>query len=256
MRPLVLARDLHLRYPSGVVALAGVDLEVTRGELVALVGPSGCGKSTLLRAIAGLVPFTGGTLEIAGKSPLDARRERQGDAFVFQDPSLLPWRRVADNVGLPLELLGRPPAERAPAVAQALAQVGLADAARAYPDELSGGMKMRASLARALVTRPELLLLDEPFGALDELGRRRLNDTLVALWERDRWTGLMITHSLLEAVTLATRVIVMGESPGRIVASLAIDLPRPRPLDGPEGPAILAHVAALERHLGSAEAPR
>jgi NitT/TauT family transport system ATP-binding protein len=250
--PLVAARGLGLRYPgpagtSGVLALTDVDLEIGRGEFVALVGPSGCGKSTLLRAIAGLTEISSGELRVADITPRLARTRWGRAAFVFQDPTLLPWRTVRDNVALPLEL-GRSAGEvHREAVDRALALVGLTEFADTHPAELSGGMRMRASLARALVTRPALLLLDEPFGALDELTREHLDDELLRLWQRDGFAALAVTHSLGEAVLLADRVLVMSPRPGRITHILTVTLPRPRPPElqtGREFTALLAELRA------------
>ena len=237
------ARGVRVRY-GAVPALHDIDLTVRRGEFVTLVGPSGCGKSTLLRLVAGLVPAAAGALDVA--SP------RRAIAFVFQDPTLLPWRTVHANVRLPLELARRPEAEQRAAADAALALVGLGDFAAAHPSELSGGMKMRASLARALVARPELLLLDEPFGALDELTRERLDEELLRLWERDRWTALAVTHSVAEAVLLSDRVVVLSPRPGRIVADLPIDLPRPRRAELMATPAFAALTGEVRARLRDA----
>jgi NitT/TauT family transport system ATP-binding protein len=201
-----------------VAALDGVDLEVAPGEFVALLGPSGCGKSTLLRLIAGLDRADGGAVEVGGG----------GAAFVFQDAHLLPWRTVLDNVALPLELRGVAVAERLTQARAAIAEVGLGDAEGRRPAELSGGMRMRVSLARALVTRPRLLLLDEPFAALDELTRLRLDDQLRGLWLAQGMTVLFVTHSITEAAYLADRAVVFSPRPARIVADLRLDLPRER----------------------------
>ena len=247
---LVVARGLGLRHPGGVLALERVDFTLHRGELVALVGPSGCGKSTLLRAIAGLVPISTGELRVADLTPELARTRWARESFVFQDPTLLPWRTVRDNVALPLEL-GRAAhddrSDTLAAVDRVLELVGLTEFAGAHPNELSGGMRMRASLARALVTRPELLLLDEPFGALDELTRERLDDELLRLWQRDGFAALAVTHSLGEAVLLADRVLVMSPRPGRVIHELHVTLPRPRPPElqtGREFTALLAELRA------------
>ena len=251
---LVAAHGLGLRYPGGVLALDGVDLEVRTGEFVALVGPSGCGKSSLLRAIAGLIPTSFGRLQVAGLAPAAARKQWGRQAFVFQDPTLLPWRTVRDNVALPLELgAATPPADLRPAVDRALDLVGLAEFADTYPAELSGGMRMRASLARALVTRPELLLLDEPFGALDELTREHLDDELLRLWQRDRFAAIAVTHSLAEAVWLADRVLVMSPRPGRILHILPVELPRPRPPGLLTSPEFTALLATLRTYVQRAE---
>jgi NitT/TauT family transport system ATP-binding protein len=201
-----------------VAALDGLDLDVGPGEFVALLGPSGCGKSTLLRLVAGLDRVDAGSVEVDGA----------GIAFVFQDAHLLPWRTVLANVALPLELRGDPPEARLAEARAAVAQVGLADAAERRPAELSGGMRMRVSLARALVTHPRLLLLDEPFAALDELTRYRLDDQLRALWLSRGMTVLFVTHAITEAAYLAERAVVFSPRPARIVLDHRVDLPRER----------------------------
>jgi NitT/TauT family transport system ATP-binding protein len=201
-----------------VTALDGIDLSIEPGEFVAIVGPSGCGKSTLLRAVAGLDQVDSGDVTV----------DRTSIAYVFQDAHLLPWRTVARNVALPLELRGAPPSERDAAVSAVLGDVELADARDRYPAELSGGMRMRASIARALVTRPRLLLMDEPFAALDDITRQRLDEHLRALWQAHELTVVFVTHSIFEATFLADRVIVMSKRPGRIVHDGAIELPRER----------------------------
>ncbi len=225
---LVCAHQLGKCFASGLQALDNIDLEVENGEFVSIVGPSGCGKSTLLRLIAGLLPLTSGTLTVAGRSPVEARRRRQNLSYVFQDATLLPWRTVEKNVALPLELRRQSRAQVPPLVAQVLELVGLQDFARSYPWQLSGGMRMRVSLARALVTRPGLLLLDEPFGALDEITRQRLNEEILRLWEQDRWTGIFVTHNVYEAVFLSQRVLVMSPRPGRLLADIAVPFAHPR----------------------------
>ena len=209
-------------FATGVTALDGVSLSVRRGEFLSLVGASGCGKSTLLRLVAGLEAPTRGHLA------WDRPPGPGGIGFVFQEPTLMPWARVEDNVRLPLDLAGTPRADSAPRVAALLEQVGLSGFARAFPRELSGGMRMRASIARALVTRPSVLLMDEPFAALDEITRQRLNDDLLALWRATGVTVLFVTHSVFESVYLSTRVAVMASRPGRVAANIAIGLPHPR----------------------------
>lgn len=204
-----------------VLALDGIDLSIDEGSFVALIGPSGCGKSTLLRIVAGLDAPDEGTSVVAA-------RGRGEVAYVFQDAHLLPWRSVAANVALPLELRGVPREEREARVAQALEEVELADAASRYPAELSGGMRMRASIARALVTRPKLLLMDEPFAALDELTRQRLDERLLGLWQEHRLTVLFVTHSIFEATFLAERAIVFSSRPARIVHDGPVELPADR----------------------------
>lgn len=201
-----------------MVALDGIDLTIDEGDFLALIGPSGCGKSTLLRIIAGLDTGEG-----------EITVDRSSIAYVFQDAHLLPWRTVAENVGLPLDLRGRSPrTERDAAVANALREVELLDAADRYPSQLSGGMRMRASIARALVTEPRLLLMDEPFAALDELTRNRLDERLRAVWGARKLTVVFVTHAIFEATFLATRAVVMSRRPGRIVADTTIELPAER----------------------------
>jgi len=222
-----------------VTVLDGVDLSISEGEFVAIVGPSGCGKSTLLRAVAGLDVVDSGSVEV----------QREGIAYVFQDAHLLPWRTVARNVALPLELRGTRGNDAA--VARALADVELADAGDKYPGELSGGMRMRASIARALVTEPRLLLMDEPFAALDEITRQRLDERLRALWQAHGLTVVFVTHSIFEATFLADRVVVMSKRPGRIVHDGPVELPRERD-SGTRGDPRFARaagevLAALER---------
>jgi len=208
----------------GVTALDAIDLEIEDGAFVALIGPSGCGKSTLLRLIAGLDRADAGTIDLSS----EARGEI---GFVFQDAHLLPWRTVEENVALPLELHGVGVSDRRERVRSALRDVELEDAARKRPAELSGGMRMRASIARALVTRPRLLLMDEPFAALDELTRHRLDERLRALWSsrEKKLTILFVTHTIFEATFLAERAVVLSRRPGRIVHDAPIDLPHERP---------------------------
>ena len=213
-------------YDSGVAALGPIDLDVKRGEFVSLLGPSGCGKSTALRLIAGLATQTSGTVDVA-RGRLDAGGTH-AIGFVFQEPTLMPWADVAANVRLPLKLANMPDAEADRRVTAALAQVGLVEFVHSYPRELSGGMKMRVSLARALVTDPEILLMDEPFAALDEITRFRLNNDLLALWRDLRKTVIFVTHSVFESVYLSERVLVMSARPGRIAAEFRIDAPEPR----------------------------
>ena len=213
-------------YESGVAALGPFDLDVRKGEFVSLLGPSGCGKSTALRLIAGLSAPTSGSVGVAQRS--SEPRGTHGIGFVFQEPTLMPWASVRANVRLPLKLAHAPAAEADGRVDAALKQVGLADFADAYPRELSGGMKMRASLARALVTDPDILLMDEPFAALDEITRFRLNNDLLALWRNLRKTVIFVTHSVFESVYLSQRVVVMTSRPGRLSAEIRIDAAEPR----------------------------
>ncbi len=220
-RDAVRLRGVTKVYESGVAALGPIDLAIAKGEFVSLLGPSGCGKSTALRLIAGLAAPSAGALEVAASSET-RRGHRIG--FVFQEPTLMPWTSVRDNVGLPLRLAHVPAAEMRERVDEALAQVGLSDFAAAFPRELSGGMKMRASLARALVTHPDILLMDEPFAALDEITRFRLNNDLLALWRRLQMTVVFVTHSVFESVYLSQRVLVMTARPGRLSAEIRIDI--------------------------------
>ena len=211
------------------LALTGVSCNVRVGEFVALLGPSGCGKSTLLRLVAGLMSPTEGTLTVEGMAPEAARRGECRMAFVFQEPNLLPWRTVADNIRLPLELRGVPRREHSKRIEQSLHLIGLtADDARKRPRSLSGGMRMRVSLARALVTLPDVLLLDEPFAALDDVLRQQLNEELVRIWMLHQWTSLFVTHNVAEAVFLSQRVLVMSQRPGTIVADIPVPFSYPR----------------------------
>jgi NitT/TauT family transport system ATP-binding protein len=226
--PIVEILSAEKIFANGTRALAPIDLTLRDGELVSLIGPSGCGKSTLLKLIAGLSEPTDGRL-LWWRGGL----ERVGEAgrklsFVFQDPTLMPWARVEANVRLPLDLAGMAKAPARERVDTALALVGLHDVRRLYPRQLSGGMRMRVSIARALVTEPDLLLMDEPFGALDEFTRHKLDSDLVALWWQRALSVLFVTHSIYEAVFLSTRIVVMAARPGRIFGELAIDEPHPR----------------------------
>jgi NitT/TauT family transport system ATP-binding protein len=217
-----------LTFRSGQVAIADASFTVGGGEFVSIVGPSGCGKSTLLRMVAGLLPPTQGRLTIGGLSADEARR-RNRVGFIFQEPRLLPWRTAAQNVQLPLELERLPRPTHEALAGDALRLVGLEPAdAKKTPRMLSGGMRMRVSLARALVTRPAVLLLDEPFGALDDLLRQQLNDELARIWNERRWTALFVTHNVAEAFYLSQRVLIATPSPGRIAADVPVPLPHPR----------------------------
>lgn len=241
--PLVACQQVGLTFPGPVEALAGTSFQLQRGELVSIVGPSGCGKSTLLRLVAGLLPTTSGNLTVAGVPAVDARRQGLQLGFVFQEATLLPWRTVEENIRLPLQLLGVPRSQHAARIRDSLALVDLQDFAHVLPNQLSGGMRMRVALVRALVTQPELLLLDEPFGALDEITRQRLNEDLLFLWQRQHWSGIFITHNVYEAVFLSQRILVMSPRPGRLIAELPIPFEFPR---GPElrGTAEFARISA------------
>jgi NitT/TauT family transport system ATP-binding protein len=229
--PLIELQAVDRRYETGLLALQGVNLRVRAGEFISLIGPSGCGKSTVLRLLAGLDRPSAG--QVLGHG--EAVKAPTGQAgFVFQEPTLMPWANVSTNVELPLRLRGgMAPEARDAAARAALARVGLAEFADAAPKELSGGMKMRAAMARALVTKPSLLLLDEPFAALDEITRFALNESLLQLWRPEgaqapAFTAVFVTHSLYEAVNLSQRVLVMSARPGRIVDEVVVDAPYPR----------------------------
>jgi len=219
-------RGVRKVFDGGVPAVDGIDLSISPGEFLAILGPSGCGKSTLLRLIARLDRPTDGTIARDHSQP--SADDRSEIAYVFQDAYLLPWRNLLRNVALPLELMGINKTERLDAARKAIEQVGLADAMTRYPAQLSGGMRMRASLARALVTRPKLLLLDEPFAALDEITRSRLDEQLRQLWIDTGATVLFVTHSVSEAAFLADRAVVLTKRPARVVIDIPIDLPRDR----------------------------
>jgi NitT/TauT family transport system ATP-binding protein len=222
-----------------VHALSGVDLAIEAGEFVSFIGPSGCGKTTLLRVIADLEQPTGGRLSVNGLAPGEARLARQY-GYVFQAPALYPWRTIARNVTLPLEIFGMPKAEREQRAAHYLGLVGLNDFAARFPWQLSGGMQQRASIARALSFEPKLLLMDEPFGALDEIVRDNLNLQLLRLWHRTKKTVLFVTHSIPEAVFLSTRIVVMSSRPGRIIDIIPCAFARERTLDIRDTPEFLA----------------
>lgn len=231
--------------PDGPPVLAPLDLAIRAGEFVSILGPSGCGKSTLLRLLSGLAEPTSGAISIGGHAP------GGGDdlAYVFQDPTLLPWLNVSANVETLLRLRHVPAPERSRRRDASLELVGLASRARAYPRQLSGGQRMRVSLARALALEPRVLLLDEPFGALDEMTRDRLGEELLSIHARQRWTALFVTHSVAEAVFLSTRVLILAAHPGRIAHDLAIDLPYPRNHDTRRDPAYLRLVAEVSARL-------
>jgi len=248
-QPLIRLHHVDKRFPTGLQALADVSLAVHGGEFVALLGPSGCGKSTVLRLAAGLDAPTAGTVA----APAVATGSASHTAFVFQEPTLMPWATVFDNVWLPLRLQGRSRGDAAAAVRAVLARVGLADFAAAHPAQLSGGMKMRASIARALVTQPQVLLMDEPFAALDDITRQALNTDLLQWWHAaGNMAALFVTHSVAEAVFLSQRVLVMAARPGRVVAELAIDAPYPRPASLRHSAAFTAHCRQLGEALAAA----
>jgi NitT/TauT family transport system ATP-binding protein len=234
-------------FKNGTTALTGVDLDVRRGEFLSLLGPSGCGKSTILRLLSSLMSPTAG--EIRWREP------NHELGFVFQEPTLMPWSNVFDNVWLPLRLAGASRAASRDRIEEVLAKVGLSGFAKSYPRELSGGMKMRVSIARALVTRPAVLLMDEPFAALDEITRTKLNDDLVALKVELGATVVFVTHSVYESVYLSDRIVIMAPRPGRIVAEVDVPSPLPREEDFRLGPvyadACRATSLALHRAMGA-----
>jgi NitT/TauT family transport system ATP-binding protein len=233
---------LSLRFDTAdgpVQALSDVSLKVARGEFVSFIGPSGCGKTTLLRAVADLESPTSGTIRVNGLSP-DEARARRAYGYVFQAPALYPWRSVARNIALPLEVMGFSRAEREARVAKGLELVNLSGFGAKYPWQLSGGMQQRASIARALSFDPDLLLMDEPFGALDEIVRDMLNQQLLRLWDVTGKTVLFVTHSIPEAVFLSTHIVVMSPRPGRIYDIIECNFPRDRTLDIRETPEFLA----------------
>ncbi|NMM03965.1 ABC transporter ATP-binding protein [Paraburkholderia sp. RP-4-7] len=225
--PLVHLKDVHKKYSNGTIALNGMSLEVGNHEFISFLGPSGCGKSTALRMIAGLSSISGGTIEWAAKTEVEAAHTHD-ISFVFQEPTLMPWSSVFENVYLPLKLRGESRERARARVEEALAMVGLSRFADVYPRELSGGMKMRASIARAMVTRPRLLLMDEPFAALDEMTRIKLNNDLLKLWQEHKFTVIFVTHSVYESVYLSNRVVVMASRPGRVIDEIAVPVPYPR----------------------------
>jgi len=227
-QPLLQLSGIKKSFASGTTALAGVDLAIRPGEFVSLLGPSGCGKSTLLKIIAALAMPSAGTIDWP-QSPHDsAKGAEPALSFVFQEPTLLPWRTAAENVRLPLMLAGINKQEARERTAEALDLVGLAAFANQHPRQLSGGMKMRVSIARALVTRPKILLMDEPFAALDEITRNKLNDDLLKFFARQHLTVIFVTHSVYESVFLSSRIVVMSSRPGRITSEIPVETAYPR----------------------------
>ena len=283
---LLTLQGVGKRFANGATALKGVDLAVAEGEFVAILGASGCGKSTLLRIVAGLAEPSEGSVAWGGAPPPPGKREafalpspasqeREAPSpvsaangggsgwgqvagrrigFVFQDATLMPWARALDNVRLPLRLAGLSRSESEGRAADALAAVGLGGFERAWPRELSGGMRMRVSLARALVTEPSILLMDEPFAALDEITRHRLNDDLLALWAQRRMTVIFVTHSVYESVYLASRVLVMAARPGRVFAEFENTAPAPRAPGFRTAPDYMGACAAAQAALAEAMA--
>lgn len=248
--PIVKFTSLKKRYGRGPLILDDINLTVDAGDLVSLIGPSGCGKSTVLKLISGLNPVSEGTLSVLGTTPKGARDQQ---AFIFQDATLLPWLTAAGNTELPLLLRGMDAVSRKSRVREMLDLVGLGQVTGYYPRQLSGGMKMRVSIARALTLEPRLLLLDEPFGALDEMTRNRLNEELLALRERSRFTAVFVTHSVSEAVFLSNRVLVMAANPGRFHAEVRVDFPYPRSSDLRGSTEFLAKVNEVSKLLHEVE---
>jgi NitT/TauT family transport system ATP-binding protein len=234
------------RYRNAAVAVQDVSLQVERGEFVTFLGPSGCGKSTLLKLVSGLSPVSDGAVRVNGMTPENAR---DLIGFIFQDATLLPWRTVEENVGLGLELEHAARAARKERVQRMLELVNLDHVANRYPRQLSGGMKMRVSIARALVGRPRILLMDEPFAALDEMTRDRLNEELLRLYSEQKWTVLFVTHSVAEAVFLSTRIVVLAPHPGRVAHEIRVDLPWPRTAETRESAAFEEQVTNASRLL-------
>ena len=230
------------------VALSDISLEINRGEFVSLIGPSGCGKSTLLRLIGDLTEPSGGTVEVNGKAAGQARLDRDY-GMVFQAPVLFDWRTIEDNVRLPLELFGYARAAQAERTQEMLELVGLTDFARHRPYQLSGGMQQRVAIARALAFSPSLLLMDEPFGALDEMTRERMNSEVLSIWARTGITVVFVTHSIPEAVFLSSRVVVMSARPGRVTRVVNVNLPRPRDLATRESPSYFAYITEVREAL-------
>jgi NitT/TauT family transport system ATP-binding protein len=240
-------RQVTKRFGANAPVLENITLDVSRSEFVTVIGPSGCGKSTLLKLVAGLEPCTSGEIRVNGMEPGNAR---ELVSFVFQDATLLPWRTVARNVALAFELEGRGHDDAAATTAKLLERVGLSHVAASYPRELSGGQKMRVSIARALATRPRLLLMDEPFAALDEVTRDHMNVELLRLREEGNWTVLFVTHSVAEAVFLSSRIVILAPHPGRIAHLLDVRLPHPRTAalqESPEFDALVNHTSRLLR---------
>jgi NitT/TauT family transport system ATP-binding protein len=244
--PEIALNGVTKRFRKGAIAVQNISLTIERGEFVTFLGPSGCGKSTLLKLVSGLSPVSEGSVLVNGMTPENARSLV---SFIFQDATLLPWRTVEQNVGLGMELEHAARDARKERVAKMLDLVSLSHAAKSYPRELSGGMKMRASIARALVSRPRILLMDEPFAALDEMTRDRLNEELLRLYAEERWTVLFVTHSVAEAVFLSTRVIILAAHPGRVAHEINIDLPWPRTAETRESQAFEAQVTQASRLL-------
>jgi NitT/TauT family transport system ATP-binding protein len=249
--PIVKFTSLKKRYGGGPLVLDTLNLAVHPGDFISLIGPSGCGKSTVLKLVSGLSPGTEGEVAVLGTTP---KRARDRQAFIFQDATLLPWLTAQQNAELTLRLRGMPAGERRARAREMLALVGLESAREYFPRQLSGGMKMRVSIARALTLAPQLLLLDEPFGALDEMTRNRLNEELLALRERSKFTAMFVTHSVSEAVFLSNRIVVMAANPGRWHAEVKVDFAYPRPPELRGRPEFQAKVNEVTQLLHQVEA--
>jgi NitT/TauT family transport system ATP-binding protein len=250
-QPIIAIDSLTKTFDGGagqVMALSNVTLRIAPREFISLIGPSGCGKSTLMRLIGDLTQPSSGTIAVKGKTPDQARRDRDY-GIVFQSPVLYDWRTVQRNVELPLEVMGLPRSSRGSKAREMLSLVGLAEFGRAYPWQLSGGMQQRVAIARALVFSPSILLMDEPFGALDEITRERMQQELLQIWARTSATVIFVTHSIPEAVFLSDRVVVMSPRPGRIEAIVDIDLPRPRDVKAREDPRFFALATEVRERL-------
>ena len=248
--PIIELRDVDKRYGDGPLILDKITFSAKRGDFITLIGPSGCGKSTILKLISGLNPISSGRIVVDGLEPRNAVEKL---AFVFQEPTLLPWRTVAQNVEVPLRLHGSDPKLRDEVVGKSLALVGLADRKDYYPRQLSGGQKMRVSIARALSVSPRILLLDEPFGALDEMTRDHLNEELLAIRQQLAWTAFFVTHSVSEAVFLSNRIIVLSANPGRVHSEVRVEFPYPRTEETRESAGFQKMVAEVSKILRSVE---
>ncbi len=248
--PLVRLKNLHKRFGEGDTVLENIDLEASGTDFIGLIGPSGCGKSTLLKLISGLTPVTGGKLEVNGGSPA-AARDRM--SYIFQDATLLPWLTVHKNIQTTMRLHGINKNECIRVADKMAAMVGLEKVVNYYPRQLSGGMQMRVSIARALSVSPQILLLDEPFGALDEMTRDHLNEELLRIRSMESWTAFFVTHSVAEAVFLSTEIIVLTANPGTIYKKIAVDFPYPRTAETRESPEFQRLVGEVSHHLRSVE---
>jgi NitT/TauT family transport system ATP-binding protein len=248
--PAIQFERVTKRYGTGTSILEDLSLTIQQGEFVSIIGPSGSGKSTVLKLVSGLSPASSGAVEIEGMTPANGR---EIVSFIFQDPTLLPWRTVSENVGLGLELerVGR--VRRKEKVESMLSLVGLSEVSESYPRQLSGGMKMRVSIARALASNPRVLLLDEPFAALDEMTRDHMNEELLRLYDEQKWTVLFVTHSIAEAVFLSKRILVLAPNPGRLAHNIPVDLPFPRTAETRLSPAFDDLVARVSRSLREVE---